>query len=252
MTPLRPPHPADLMHDEQSAAAQRSPGEAGFTLIEVLVATITSMVVALALFAIIEFGFRQTASVAERVNANQRGRLAMENVLNYLHSSCVSVSAVPVLEKSTNSSLYILSQEGSQAFFTSMTRHRIYLASNGTLYDAYYNSTGGIAPNWTFPAETSPTGTRVLLTNVSQSGSTPVFRYFKYEGGSLSETELPATAPSGLSAANAKATAAVTVTFTVAPETKAVTGVSKSIELSNTALLRFDPASTTSQDTPCQ
>lgn len=220
-------------------------GEAGFTLVEVLVATVTSMVVALALFAIIEFSFRQTAGVSERVHANQRGRLAMEYVTNELHSSCVAVSAVPVLAQSTGSALYLLSEQGSGAFFSSMTEHKLYL-SGTTLYDAKYASTGGVAPHWTFSS--TPSSIRTVLTAVSQSGTTPVFRYYKYEGSTLPETELGTP----LSTENAKLTAAVKIAFTVASETKETNiTIGKSVELANTVLLRFDPASTTSQNTPC-
>lgn len=229
----------------RGAHERRATRESGFTLVEVLVATVTSLVVALALFAIIDFAFRQTSSVAERVSANQRGRLAMEYILTELHSSCVAVSAVPVLAESSGESLYLLSQQGSEAFFSSMTEHRIYL-SGTTLYDATYNSTGGVAPKWTFSS--TPSSTRIVLTGVSKSGTTPLFRYYKYEGSTLPETELSEP----LSAANAKLTAAVKIAFTVAPEeTEVASKISKSIEMSDTALLRFDPASTTSQNTPC-
>jgi type II secretory pathway pseudopilin PulG len=220
--------------------------ESGFTLVEALVASVLSVIIGLALFAMIEFSFRQTYNVSERVNANQRGRIALEQILLRLHSSCVAVSAVPVLAESSGTSLSILSKEGTQAYFSSMTKHRIYL-SGTTLYDATYNSSGGIAPHWTFPSTAS--STRTLLTNVSQSGSTPIFQYYKYEsGGTLSSTAqtTPLTEP------EAKSTAAIAVAFTVAPEfTTRSSGPTRSVELSDTTLLRFDPSTTTGQNTPC-
>jgi Tfp pilus assembly protein PilV len=225
---------------------ERIAGEAGVTLIELLVGLVVSTVVALALFAIIEFSFRQTYSVAERVNANQRGRLAMEEILQRLHSSCVAVSAVPVQTPSNETNLYLLSQEGTQPSFSSMTKHQIYL-SGTTLYDASYISTGGVAPHWTFPA--TPTSTSTLLTNVSQSGATPVFSYFKYEtGGVLSTT--PLAVP--LTETTASTTDAVKIAFTVAPATSTrAGGPTRSVELTDTVLLRFDPSSTTGQNKPC-
>jgi Prokaryotic N-terminal methylation motif len=220
--------------------------EAGFTLMEALVAVTLSVVVGLALFAMIEFSFRQTYNVSERVNANQRGRIALEQILLRLHSSCVAVSAVPVLAESSGTTLNILSKEGTQAYFGSMTKHSIYL-SGTTLYDATYNSTGGVAPKWTFPS--TPTSTRALLTNVSQSGATPIFQYFKYEGGGTLSAKAQTTP---LTETEAKSTAAVTVGFTVAPGfTTRSSGPSRSVELSDTTLLRFDPSTTTGQNTPC-
>lgn len=218
--------------------------EAGLTLIEALLALSLSIVVGSALLTIIDFAFHQTNNLAERVNANQRGRTALEDILQRLHSSCVAVSAVPVLGESSGTSLDLLSQEGSQPYFSSMTKHRIYL-SGTTLYDASYTSNGGVAPHWTFP--TTPTSTHTVATNVSQSGSTPIFRYYLYEGGSLSST--PQATPLGES--EAKSTAAVAIAFTVGPESVTQKGPSRSIEMSDTVLLRFDPASPTGQNTPC-
>lgn len=225
--------------------------ESGFTLMEVLVVSLLSVVVALGAINVIEVAFKQTTVVAEKVSATQRGRVGMEYILNTLHSSCVAVAAVPVVsstkekKESDGENLYVLSQQGTQAFFTSMTQHRIYL-SGGTLYDASYKSTGGVAPKWTFSS--TPSSTRAILSGVSKSGTTPIFRYYKYESSTLPETEL--TTP--LSEANAKLTAQVKIAFSVEPEKKESTAtISRSVELSDTALLRFDPASTTSQNTPC-
>jgi hypothetical protein len=168
----------------------------------------------------------------------------MEYILTSLHSSCVAVSAVPILEASTGNELWLLSQTGEQAFFTSMTEHKIYL-SGTSLIDESFESNGGTAPNWTF--STTAKSKKTVLTGVSQSGTTPLFRYYKYEGGKLSTTAL--TTPLKK---EAKATAQVAIAFTVAPETTSVkSNVSRSIEVSDTALLRFDPASTIAQNTPC-
>ena len=228
-----------------SPRRQTLAGESGVTLIEMLVVCLTSIVVVLALFSLIDFTVRQTAGASERVHANQRGRLAMEYLVNSLHSSCVAVAAVPVIEGSTGTELILLSETGTGAYFKTMTKHRIYL-SGSTLYDAKYTSTGGIAPKWKF--STTPNSTSTVLTGISQSGSTPLFRYYKYEGSTLPETELATP----LSEANAKLTAAVKLAMTVASETKETSiTTGKSIELSNTVLLRFDPASTTSTNTPC-
>jgi Tfp pilus assembly protein PilV len=219
--------------------------ESGFSLVEMLVVVLTSMVIMLALFGLIDFTVRQAAGASERVHANQRGRLGMEYIANSLHSSCVAVSAVPVQEGSTGTKLIVLSETGTSAFFTTMTKHEIYL-SGTTLKDAKYISTSGVAPKWKFSS--TPNSERTILTGVSQVGSTPIFRYYKYEGSTLPETELATP----LSEANAKLTAAVKVAMTVTPEEKENNiSVGKSIELSDTVLLRFDPASTTGQNTPC-
>ncbi len=219
--------------------------ESGVTLVEALVALVVSIVVALAIFAMIDFAFRQTNNVAERVSANQRGRSALETIASRLHSSCVSVGAYPVRAESSGNELRVWSVEGTSAIFTSMTEHRIFLEGT-TLYDSSYASSGGTAPNWTFPSSGTK---RVLLTNVSQSGSEPIFKYFKYGA----EGELSGTAQSvPLEKTEAERTAAVQITFIAGPESVTTKlGHTRSVELTDTVLLRFDPSSTSGQNTPC-
>jgi prepilin-type N-terminal cleavage/methylation domain-containing protein len=241
----RPPGtPAAAAPAGNAAAANRLiHGVDGFTLIEMLVAILAGLVVTFATFAILEISLHQSSRVIDRISANQRGRIVMEKIVSELHSSCVAVSTVPIVKGSEGKSLQMISQTGSQVSFASVAKHKISL-SGTTLTDATYNSSGGVAPNWTFPS--SPTSSQTLLTGVTQTGATPIFRYFKYESGALSTTEL--TPP--LTETQAKSTAAVTIGFSVAPES-ANTGKGRSVEFSNTVLLRFDPASSTGLNTPC-
>jgi hypothetical protein len=217
--------------------------EHGFTLMETLVAMLTGIVVISATFAILEISLKQTSALTDRVSANQRGRIAMEKIVSELHSSCVAVATVPVLAESKGSSLQLISQMGSAAYFTTVTKHRIYLEGE-KIVDAAYQSNGGAAPHWTFP--NAPTSEQIIVTGVSQTGTTPIFRFYKYEGGSLSSTEM--TTP--LSELEARSVDAVNITFTVAPET-GDKQAGRSVELADTVLLRFDPASATGVDIPC-
>lgn len=222
-------------------------GEAGFTLIELLVAMVIGVVVIGATFSILDVSLRQYARTTDRVSADRRARTAMETILLELHSSCVSAKATPVELGSTSTKLRVLSQTGAEPAFSRITLHEIALAS-GKLTDAsYLSNVESTAPNWTFPA--TPTRTVTLLTGVSQSaaGTTPVFQYYKYVGGALSSTPLPAEP---LSEADANETAEVTVSFTTAPET-GNTAPGRTVDLANTAVLRFDPSSATSVNYPC-
>ncbi len=235
---------ASLRHVARSAH-----GEGGFTLIEVLVAILTGVIVTGAAFAILEVSLHQSTNIADRVSATQRGRTAMEKILLELHSSCVAASVTPIQKSSGSTSIQFISQTGTTPYFESIAKHEISLSA-GKLTDATYQSNGGAAPKWTFPS--TPTSKRTLLSGVTQSGSsgtTPVFEYFKYIGGSISST--PQTAP--LTEAEAKETAKVTVSFTTTPESGDSSGPSedRAIALSNTAVLRFDPASVSSVNTPC-
>lgn len=234
---------AKLRHRSAIGRLDGMRAEGGATLVETLVAISAGVIVIFAAGAVLVISLHQNSRIVDRVSADQRGRVAMEKIVSELHSSCVAVSTVPILKESDGKSLQLISQTGSQVSFATVAKHKISL-SGTTLTDALYRSNGGVAPNWTFPS--TATSTQTLLTGVTQTGATPMFRYFKYENGVLSATELATP----LTEASTKLTAAVTIGFTAAPAT-ANTGKGRSIEFANTVLLRFDPASSTGLNSPC-
>jgi type II secretory pathway pseudopilin PulG len=237
--------------------------EHGFTLVEMLVAMVTGMVVILATLSILDISISQSSRISERVDADQRGRLAMEKILLELHSSCTFASANPVEPESSDKVLKFVSQTGTEAYFTKMVKHLItFNPEAGTLTDANYVSNnelkaGETTNEWTYP--NTPTSTQTLLTGVSQSKEKttetpiPVFQYFKYEGGSLSST--PLTIP--LSLTDAGKTVEVTVSFRAAPSSigyhasKGTEG-DRAVDLSNSVVLRFDPSSAAGGNEPCE
>jgi prepilin-type N-terminal cleavage/methylation domain-containing protein len=219
----------------------------GFTLIEMLVAILVGVIVTGATFSILDISLSQSARIADRVSADQRGRIAMEKILLELHSSCVSIGANPIQTGSEGTKIQFLSQTSSEPSFATMTKHEIYL-KEGTLKDASYQSTGGSeATKWTFPVEATRTTT--LLTGVSQSaeGATPVFEYFKYVTGNISATPLKTP----LSGPDAKTTAKVTVSFTTAPESSNKKG-DRLVDLSDSVVLRLTPSAEIGGNEPCE
>lgn len=227
--------------------------EHGFTLTEMLIAMVTGMVVILATLSVLDISISQSSRITERVDADQRGRLAMEKILLELHSSCIADPFTPVQEKSNATMVRFISQTGAQASFTTVTKHEIALnTATGILTDASYVSSKLEGTNMTFPE--AATKTETLLTGVSQSKEkvggaeivVPVFKYYKYEGGNLSAT--PEEVP--LSKTDAEATAEVTVSFTTAPSSTR-TQADRTVDLTNSAVLRYDPASASGTNTPC-
>jgi Tfp pilus assembly protein PilW len=224
--------------------------EHGFTLMEMLVAMVSGMVVIIATLSILDISIGESSRISERVDADQRGRLALEKIMLELHSSCVASEFAPVQSESKGTSIIFVSQSGSEASFPAVTEHKITFASEGggKLTDTSYLSSSGSGGTWTFP-ETATT-TQTLLTGVSQSVregvSVPVFQYYKYVEGKLSTT--PETVP--LSASDAKLTAEVTVSFTTAPSSGR-TAADRQVDLTNTAVLRYDPASASGTNSPC-
>lgn len=234
-----------------SPPSTRIRAEHGFTLVEMLVAMASGMVVILATLSILDISISESSRISERVDADQRGRLAMEKLLLELHSSCIADPFTPVQTGSNATTIRFISQTGSQASFTNVTLHEVKLnTATGKLTDASYVSSELEGTNMKFPE--TPTRTETLLTGVFQSkvGTTeevkPVFSYYKYEGGNLATTE--ESVP--LSKENAEATAEVTVNFTAAP-TSGRTQIDRTVDLTNTAVLRYDPASAAGTNTPC-
>lgn len=220
----------------------------GFTLVELLVTMIAGLVITLATLTMLDISVQESAKVADRVEASQRGRIAMEQLIQELHSSCVAASVAPVLPGSTSTSIQFLSQFGSAAVLTP-NLHKVTFSA-GSLTDTAYAATSGSAPTWTFSS--TPAYSRTVLTNVSQStvnGTTqPVFQYYEYVNGTLSSA-----LPTPLSATDAANTVQVTVNFAVGPlDTSTV--ADRTIQTTGTAVLRYVPADPTpgAPNLPCQ
>ena len=153
--------------------------QSGFTLVELLVVLLVSMVVVIALFTFQDVVLRQSTRVFAEVDATQRARNTVESIENQLHSACMAENVVPIRDGSTGTSLTFVSKYGSAASLTPV-KHTIAWtgATTQTLTDSSYAVTGGSSPNWTFSS--TPSSTRTLLDHVHRSASTPVFRYYKY------------------------------------------------------------------------
>ncbi len=152
MSPLR--RTASIVRDQR-----------GFTLIEMLVAILTGLIVLFATFAILNVSLSQSSRIADRVSADQRSRIAMEKIVQELHSSCVSINENPILAGSEPNKIIFVSETGSQTAFTTVTKHEISL-SGGTLKDTYTTSKVSLTGSkWVFPEVA--TGTKTLLTGVS-------------------------------------------------------------------------------------
>ena len=159
------------------AARRLRSDQSGFTLVELLVVCLVSIIVVIALFTFQEVVLRGSNRVFAKVDATQRARTTLEQIESRLRSACLSENITPIQAGSTNTKLIFLSRYGSAASLTP-EKHEIALnTSTGVLTDTTYAVTGGTAPNWTF----SSTGTsRRLLDHVTQVPGEPLFRYYAY------------------------------------------------------------------------
>jgi prepilin-type N-terminal cleavage/methylation domain-containing protein len=224
--------------------------ERGFTLVELLVGMMISLVVLGAILAMVRVAVGNQDRISEHVIANQRGRPVMNRIINRLHAACVSSGLAPVQAGSTENSLILLSKSGSAV--SPVPNKYVISLSGGVLNETVYSGLSGEPEEWTFGSAQSPIK---LLDGVGTAqvgepaASVPLFRYYAYEGGHVAAA--PLATP--LSAENAAKTVQVNVAFDVAPSAAAVSNASATVTLSDAATLRIEPASEDSSETnlPC-
>ncbi|MGC1850895.1 MAG: prepilin-type N-terminal cleavage/methylation domain-containing protein [Solirubrobacterales bacterium] len=219
--------------------------EHGYTLIELLVGVMLSLLVLGAILTVVQVAVTNQDRTAERVAANQRGRPVMTRIIDRLHSACVAPKMTPVRAGSDDDSLIVLSKAGSAAVL-SPDRYVIGL-EGGALTEAVYPYASGEAPEWTF-AQT-PGASTVLVDGIGAAAvgeppqAVPLFRYYAYED--VDKDGKIETVPLGtpLSEETAARTVRVDVAFSVAPPSGTVKDPEGAIALTDSATLRIEPAS---------
>jgi hypothetical protein len=165
-----------------SAPPERS-AEAGFTLIELMVAMAASIVLVIALTVVMVSVLHETGTTYARIDATRQTRFALTTLENELHSACVgtgtSQNLAPIQAGSGGNALKFVSFTGSQINPTPVWHEVDYDPAAQTLTDNSYAVTGHNG-RWT-PAAT-PTSSAVLLRNVTSPSGAKVFQYFAYQG----------------------------------------------------------------------
>jgi prepilin-type N-terminal cleavage/methylation domain-containing protein len=215
----------------------------GFTLVELLVSTMASLVVLSAVVTMMTSALHNQDRISRRVDANQRVRPVMTRIVQELHSACVAPRITPIIgdgssNGSTGTRISFLSKSGSGVTLTP-DLHVISL-SGGSLTEYVYPATSGAAPGpWTFSGTaTAGYNPRQLLTNVSAPAS-GMFQYYDFVNGQVDTS--PTAVP--LSATDAAKAAIIKVTISSSP-TKGVSSFDPGSPLvvSNTADLRLENA----------
>ncbi len=223
-------------------------GDRGFTIVELMMSIAAFLVVFTAILMMVQVSTKNQDRVAERVAANQRARPVMTAIIDRLHSGCVAPAIAPVLPASNSNSIQFISKSGSDVSPTP-DKHVITF-SGDTLTESIYPATGGAAPSWTFSG--TPTSSRTLLTGVGpgkvDGSAVPVFRYYAYEGGTVSTTPLPVP----LSPEDATHAVQVDVAFASSVGAGALDPKAP-LTIADAATLRLEPASEDSAEVnlPC-
>jgi prepilin-type N-terminal cleavage/methylation domain-containing protein len=156
--------------------------ERGFTLIELLVTLSAGLVVFTAVFAVLDVTIHQSTRITSRADATQQGRSALASIEQDLSTSCVGSDASPIIGGtggSTSTRLVYISGYGDDPTVIPV-KHQITFTpggqTHGTLVDQRY-AAGGTGPNWTW----TPTNQKLLLSDVDQTPTAPMFQYFAFE-----------------------------------------------------------------------
>jgi len=168
----------------RSRLRQLHADQGGFTLTELLTAMVIGTIVLMAAFVLLDRSTSLSNEVADRQDAVQRGRLAMEMMTRQLRSQvCLGDTTEPITYGDANRvSFYADLSDGSRNV---EQRTLSYDATSQRIVEDTYAGVG------TYPTLTFPTLTRtnVLLTNARRvpngSGSIPIFRYYAFRTGGV-------------------------------------------------------------------
>ena len=190
--------------------AARLRDQRGFTLTELLVSITIGMIVLMAAWMVLDRTISASGQIADRSEALQRGRQAMELISRQLRSQVCVGNTTPIVSGSDLSvSFYADMTDGTPANPIKQ-RTLTYNTTTDTINESVASSTGTY-PNLTFGTAT----TTPLLTKVDQimdgTSARPIFRYFGYQTGTTNGTLVPLQSP--LSATDLKRVAVIKVGF---------------------------------------
>jgi prepilin-type N-terminal cleavage/methylation domain-containing protein len=219
-------------------------GEAGFTVLEVLVAMAVLGVVAIGAMTLMEVVMRQGRGVLDRTDSAQRGRLVLDQMTRQIRSQvCLNATTKGLIAAAPNAlTFYADLSDGSTPPAKRMLE---YQPSSRRIVERIYKADGT-----TLDRET------VLLQNVV-AGSSPFFTFKAYPqvpraGTPLepSETLKVASETPPLTATQVARVALVSVNFAVRPHR--ATGDEFNTPLSDQVVLRNADPNATKNDPTCQ
>ena len=159
-----------------SGLRARLADERGFSLVELLVASVLSIIVLGGAFTVLQVATTQGERVAQRVDTVQRGRLAMEQITRQLRSQVCLGPGFPALTQADSSSVTFYADLGAGDF---KPERRRLIFTGGAIVEERYPWVSGTLPGKAVFAST-PSSRRTLIDGVAQNGATPIFRYFAF------------------------------------------------------------------------
>lgn len=216
--------------------------EAGFTLVEQLVAMVAGIIVLLAAYTVMETASGQQAKIANRAEAAQRGRQAMETMTQQLRSMlCLSSSTPPRAVVDGTGDQITFYADLSDGSTPPQRRQLTFDPVAGTFTERQYDGSSATPP--AFGA--TPSRTRIVLDKVARLAGGPVFTYHAFSSPGVVDT---AGLPVPLTPADAARTVDVTVSFLAAPTSGPV---ASGTSFTSDVFIRFANPATPTAPMPC-
>lgn len=190
----------------------RARDEAGFTLIELLMAMTIGVVVLFAAFMLVDASTPLAQRTQDRVDAAQRGRLAMEIIGAELRSQVCMPGAVPPIMPTVSDDNNVWFYGNNQDQDSLPQRHHIYIQGTALMEDTWQGQ--GSVANVTFPVGQLPV-TRTLVDPVALVPGVPLFRYFGFDANLPASVNQAITAP--VTVADSRRVVQVNVSFVARP-----------------------------------
>jgi hypothetical protein len=217
--------------------------EAGVTLMELIVAMMIGLGTTLAIFALLDTSVKQSNAVAGRVNATQRGRLAMDTITRQLRSQVCYSPIVPALVSATDNVVKFHSDlsDGTRKI---EQRELAYDPAKGTINERTWAGVGVPPVAIAFPTLTK---NRQIISEITTrpAPDAAIFRYYAYN--TLTPPRPIIQLPTPLNAADLARVAKIDVGFITLPP-NARPSPAASVTLENEIYVRVadpnDPAPT--------
>jgi type II secretory pathway pseudopilin PulG len=163
--------------------------EAGFSIVELLVAMTVGLGVLFALLALLDTSTRLSASTVDRVETTSRARLAVDLVTRQVRSQLCLGTDLPALTAATPTSMTFYGSLAPEASPLVVQRRTLtYDAATKRLLESVWTG-AGTRPNVTF--DTAPQ-TSVIADGIVPNGAKPIFEYYRFQVPAGGGTAVPA------------------------------------------------------------
>lgn len=164
----------------------------GFTLPEVLIASLVGLIVLSATLGLLESTVRLSGGTMSKTDAMQRGRLAMDIVTRQLRSQVCAVAGEPAIVDGRDDQVTFFADFGDGS--TAPDRRVLALdPDERTIVATVYRGSGQPPGPYTFPAQ--PARVEHVLENAVPVSGTPFLRYYAFSTGADPKPDVQLSTP---------------------------------------------------------